>query len=179
MKTVTFTSTLERSDNKLWGAHVCVSRRDAERLIHGKSRRVVCSINGSPERQCALIPDGKNAYVITVNKNLRDTLGLSFGSKLRIALRPDDSKYGLPMPTELREVFRQDKGADKRFHALTPGKQRTLLYIINSAKNLEERVFRAVTIVRHLEENSGSINYRKLNMMLRKTTNPKLKRIPL
>lgn len=176
---ITISSILERSDNKLWGAHVRVSRRHAERLIQGKSRRVVCSINGSPERQCALIPDGKNAYVITVNKGLRYSLGLRFGSSLRVSLRPDDSKYGLPMPAELREVFRQDKAADKRFHSLTPGKQRTLLYIINSGKGLEDRVFRAVTIVRHLEENNGMINYRKLNVMLRKTTKPTLKRNPL
>lgn len=175
---ITVSSILERSDNKLWGAHVRVSRRDAERVIHGKSRRVVCSINGSSERQCALIPDGKNAYVITVNKSLRDSLGLSFGSSLRISLRPDDSKYGLPMPAELREVFRQDKAADKRFHALTPGRQRTLLYIINSGKSLDDRIFRAVTITRHLEENKGIINYRKLSVMLRKATTPTHKRNP-
>ena len=168
-----FTSTLERSTNKLWGAHFGVSRHTAEKLIRKTSRRVVCSLNGSPERQCALIPDGNNAYVITVNKNLRNSLGLNFGSRLRVTLRPDDSKYGLPMPRELDEVFRQDKGAKKRFHALTPGRQRTLLYMINSGKTIDERVFRAVAIVRHLEENHGTINYKKLSLMLRKVTNPK------
>jgi len=171
-----FTSILEKSDNKLWGAHFGVSRHTAEKLIRGTSRRVVCSLNGSPERQCALIPDGKNAYVITVNKSLRNSLGLNFGSRLRVTLRPDDSKYGLPMPEELEEVFRQDKGAEKRFLALTPGRQRTLLYIINLGKIMDERVFRAVTIVRHLEENFGAINYRKLSVMLRKTTNVKIKK---
>ncbi len=170
---ITITSTLERSDNKLWGAHFGVSRDNAAKLIRRTSRRVVCSINGSPERQCALVPNGRGAYVVTVNKALRTILGLTFGAKLRITLRPDDSKYGLPMPPELREVFRQDKPASKRFHALTPGKQRTLLYIINSGKTLDERVFRAITIVRHLEENQGAINYRKLGVMLRKTTNSK------
>ncbi|MEX1139669.1 MAG: YdeI/OmpD-associated family protein [Bacteroidota bacterium] len=165
-----FISTLERSNNKLWGAHFAVSLKNAALLIQGTSRRVVCSINGSPERQCALIPDGKGAYVITVNKGLRDSMGLSFGARLDITLRLDDSKYGLPMPRELQEVFRQDKAAEKRFHTLTPGKQRTLLYIINSGKTMPDRVFRAVTIVRHLEENSGVINYRKLGVMLRKST---------
>jgi hypothetical protein len=170
------TSILEKSDNKLWGAHFGVSRDNAASLIRGTSRRVVCSINGSPERQCALVPNGRGAYVVTVNKALRTTLGLTFGSKLRITLRPDDSKYGLPMPRELQEVFRQDKGASKRFHTLTPGKQRTLLYIINSGKAMDERIFRAITIARHLEENRGVINYRKLSLMLRKPTLPKLKK---
>ncbi len=136
----------------------------------------MCSIDGSPERQCALTPDGKGAYLITVNKSLRDSLGLTFGSRLRITLRPDESKYGLPMPREIQEVFRQDKAASKRFHALTPGRQRTLLYIINSGKTVDERIFRAITIVRHLEENHGMINYRKLSLMLRKPTLPKLKK---
>ena len=173
---ITITSILERSDNKLWGAHFGVSRENAAKLVRGTSRRVVCSINGSPERQCALIPDGKGAYVITVNKALRTTLELTFGARLHVTLRPDDSKYGLPMPPELREVFRQDKQSSKRFHALTPGKQRTLLYIINSGKTLDERVFRAITIVRHLEENQGTINYRKLGVMLKKTTNSTFKK---
>ncbi|MEX2116694.1 MAG: DUF1905 domain-containing protein [Bacteroidota bacterium] len=171
-----FTSTLERSNNKLWGAHFAVSLKNAALLIQGTSRRVVCSINDSPERQCALVPNGKGAYVITVNKALRTTLGLAFGARLRITLRPDDSKYGLPMPREFQEVFRQDKEARKRFHTLTSGKQRTLLYIINSGKTVDDRVFRAVTIVRHLEENGGVINYRKLGVMLKKTSISKLKK---
>jgi hypothetical protein len=111
-----------------------------------------------------------------VNKFLRDALGITFGSNLRVTLRRDDSTYGLPMPQELQEVFRQDKAASKRFHTLTPGKQRTLLYIINSGKTLDERIFRSVTIVRHLEENDGRIHYRNLSYMLRKPAPPKLKK---
>jgi len=167
-RSIEFTSILERSNNKLWGAHFRVPRLAAKSLIEGKSRRVLCSLNNAPGRQCALVPFGDGSFVITVNKPLRESLGLKFGSRIRIVLRKDRSKYGLPMPEEMQEAFRQDQEGDKLFHALTPGRQRTLLYIVNSGKGIDERIFRAISVIRHLKETGGKINYRKLNTLLRK-----------
>ena len=172
-KPMRFTSSLERSANKLWGAHLAVPKHAVNALTDAKSRRVVCSLNGTSEHQCALVPFGNGTFVITVNKSRRESLRLSFGSKVDVTLRKDRTKYGLPMPEELKEVFRQDNEGDRLFHALTPGRQRTLIYMVNSGKGLDERVFRAVTIVRHLKENNGVINYKKLTMMLRKSARHK------
>lgn len=165
-----FTSTLEKSENKLWGCHFEVPKSIAEKLIQGKSRRVVCMLNGSVEYQCALLPHGNGTFVITVNKMLRDSLKLSFGMDVQVSLRKDESKYGLPMPEELEELFRQDKGAKLLFHALTAGKQRTLLYIIGSAKDPDGRVSRAIIITKHLKTNDGTINYKQLYQAMKKSS---------
>jgi len=82
-------------------------------------------------------------------------------------LMPDDSEYGLPLPEELKELFRQDPAGKKLFHALTPGKQRTLLYIVGNVKHTEKKVFRSLAIIRHLKENNGTIDYKKLNTALK------------
>ena len=160
---IRFTSTLERSDNKLWGAHFEVPKRVATKLIKGQDRRVICRLNGEAEYQCALLPHGNGSFVITVNKKLRDKLHLKPGSEVEVSLQKDDSAYGLPMPEEMREVLRQDSRANKLFHALTPGKQRTLLYIVGNVKDPDRRIMRSIAIAEHLKANDGMIRYKQLS----------------
>jgi len=161
-----FTSTLERSNNKLWGAHFRVPVEVEKKLIDKKSRRVFCMLNGKEEYQCAILHYRTHMPVISVNQLLRKKLRLDFGSSVDVVLKKDSSEYGLPLPEELKELFRQDKEGDRLFHALPRGKQRTLLYIIGLAKNPDKRTARAVTIVRHLKANGGKINYKQLTLML-------------
>lgn len=162
-----FTSILEISTNKLWGSHFAVPDAIANTLIDGNDRRVVCLLNDKVEYQCALLPRGDGSYLITVNKKIRDQLGLQPGSKVTVTLHKDESEYGLPMPDELAELLRQDEEGNRLFHALTPGKLRTLLYIAGRPKNSDIRLHRALVIVEHLKKNSGKINYRQLNEELR------------
>lgn len=165
-----FTSILERSDNRLWGAHLRVPVRVAEQLGEGKTRRVFCRLNRGEEFQCAILHRGKDLFLVTVNKRLRDDLNLEFGNEVNVNLRKDETEYGLPMPEELQELFRQDRAGDKLFHALSRGKQRTLLYIIGSAKDSGKRIFRAIAIVNHLKANKGTINYRQLGESLKRSS---------
>ncbi len=167
---VRFTSTLERSTNKLWGCHFPVPNRIVEQISDGDRSgpiRVVCSLNGTAERQCAILPYGNGRFVITVNKKLRETLGLAFGMGVKVSLKKDKSEYGLPLPEELQVLLRQDAEGDRLFHALTRGRQRTLLYIIGSAKSTEKRIERALVIVDHLKANKENINYKQLSVSLR------------
>src|SRR5688572_20719695 len=103
------------------------------------SRRVVCTINGTESFQCALLPSDGD-FVIVVNKVKRTKLGIGDGDGIDVELKVDDSKYGLPMPEELQEVLNQDPEGDKLFHALTPGKQRSLLYFIGKVKDIDRRI---------------------------------------
>lgn len=158
-----FTSTLEESTNKLWGCHFGVPDVVARVFTDGGSRRVVCTLNEKKEYQCALLPRGDGTFLITVNKQTQKQLGLKPGSKVSVSLRKDDSEYGLPMPEELAELLAQDEEGNRLFHALTPGKLRTLLYIVGQPKNSDARIARAIAIVEHLKKNGGKINYRQLN----------------
>lgn len=127
-----------------------------------KSRRVVCTINDSHTFQCALLPWTKDGFCIVVNKKIRDKLGISEGTKVKVELIKDESKYGLPMPKELKEVLRQDPDGDKLFHSLTAGKQRTILYYLAKPKDLDRRIHMALVVVEHLKKNDGKIVYPKL-----------------
>jgi hypothetical protein len=162
-----FTGTLERSDNGLWGCHIRVPPQIAASLTSGRSRRVVRTLNGGSPRQCALLPVGGGHYVISVNKAEQKRLGLAIGTDLRVELLKDATPYGLPVPEELRELLRQDREGDRLFHALTPGRQRTLLYLVDAVEDPERRATRALAVVRHHKATGGTIDYKQLTPLLR------------
>ncbi len=160
---MSFTAMLESSNNKLWGFHFPVPDLVAQVFMAAGSKRVVCTLHEKISFQCGLIPKGNGTYCIMVNKKIRDQLGLQPGSSAQVSLRKDDSEYGLPMPEELAEVLAQDEEGYRMFHALSPGKLRTLLYIVGHVKNTDARIGRAIAIVEHLKANDGKILYKQLN----------------
>jgi hypothetical protein len=161
-KVVRVTTTLTRWDNESGWHSLPIEAVVATRLgFEGKLRRVVCTLNGKHTFQCALLPGGGRFYII-VNKQIRDKVGISHGDKVKVELVKDESKYGLPMPKELREVLKQDKEGNRLFHALTAGKQRTILYYIGKAKDIDRRIHMALVVIEHLKDNDGKIVYPKL-----------------
>lgn len=120
------------------------------------SRRVVCTINGKLSFQCALLP-WNDIFTIIVNKEKRDKLDIVAGDKVDVLLEQDESKYGLPMPEEFREVLNQDPEGDKLFHSLTAGKQRSVLYFVGKVKDIDKRIHTALIFIEHLKKNDGKI----------------------
>jgi len=162
-----FTAVLEKFNSNLWGHHLLVPDTVAQVFVVNNAKRVVCTLNETTEFQAALMPKGDGAWFININKTLRDKLGLKIGTPVRVALCRDDSEYGLPMPEELAELLQQDEEGNRLFHALTPGKQRTLLYIVGSVKHSELRLNRAVVVIEHLRGNNGKIDFKKLYASLK------------
>ena len=61
------------------------------------------------------------------------------------------------MPAEFNEVLKQDREADKYFHALTPGKQRSILYWVGHEKDVDKRIQVSLIFIEHLKRNDGKI----------------------
>ncbi|MBI5915588.1 MAG: DUF1905 domain-containing protein [Bacteroidetes bacterium] len=158
-----FTAFLENFNTALWSYHISVPVAIAAPFIEGTDRRVVCTLNGTTEFQCALMPKGDGHFFININKKIRDKLKLKLGSEVRVSLRKDDSQYGLPMPEEFAEILAQDETGNRLFHALTPGKQRNLLYYAGLPKTTETRIRRAVVFIEHLKSNAGKIDFKQLH----------------
>jgi len=130
VKKLKFTTELSTFGDGLWG-YVPVTREIAARIDFPNKRfkRVICSINGNEGFHCALMSSGSGDFIISVNKQKREAWGLKVGDRVDVRLEIDTSKYGLPMPEEFRAVLDQDPEGDRLFHALSPGKQRSLLYL--------------------------------------------------
>lgn len=168
-KTITFKAKFTNAAEQGGGWHfLVVEPKVVERLgFKGGSKRVLCSINRADPFPCALMPWGEIFYII-VNKKRRADLGLNVGDFVEVRLQRDDSKYGMPMPEELKEVLNQDPEGDRLFHALTPGKQRSMLYFIGKFKDIDRRIHTALSLVEHLKKNNGKIIPEELSQELKR-----------
>lgn len=161
---VQYTTTLEHfQTSPIWGYFLPVEDGVANQFIDGNDRRIVCTINGEETIQAALMPNKLRGYFIMTNKRLVTKLRLQVGEKVTLKIEKDTSEYGLDMPDELRELLNQDDEGSKFFHALTPGKQRSLIYIVAKVKNTNSRLNKALAIVHHLKEFHGNLEYKALN----------------
>ncbi len=160
-----FIATLEKfTDSPLWAHHIVVPQAVAEQLISKNSRRVVCTINHTITIHCALMHDGSGGYFININKDLQKQLKITRGDALTIELVADNSKYGMPMPEEMEELLAQDEEGAQLFHALTPGRQRSLLHVIGKPKNSDIRLNKALVVIDYLKASGGRLDYQELQV---------------
>jgi len=164
-----FTARLDNFNTRLWTFHVKVPKDIAMHFHEMGYKRVVATLNNMVTFQCAIMSAGDGVYFINVNKKIRDQLKLKEGSRINVQLAKDESDYGLPFPDEFKELLDQDKEGNKLFHALTPGKQRNMIYVVNQVKNVDLRIHRSLVMIEHLKKNKGRINFRELYEELRKT----------
>lgn len=158
-----FTAKLSKFDSPLWGFHIEVPNEVAEHFIQDGKKRVICTLNDAETFQCALMPQKDGPYFINLNKKLREKFKLRIGSEVQAEIKKDESKYGLPLPEEMEELLAQDPEGERLFHELTPGRQRSLLYIVGKPKRSETRLKKAVVVIEHLKVNNGKIDYKRLN----------------
>ncbi len=159
----TFIGILEKNNNVLYSSHIIVPPKIVKELKSKKIKRFICNLDQKSEIHAGLIPNGKGAYFIKINKELRVKHQLNFGDAIPIVLSEDTSEYGIELPEEMSELFIQDPVGDRHFHALTPGKQRSLLYLVNKLKSPEKRLQKAVIIMEHLNEQKGQLDFKILH----------------
>ena len=135
----------------------------------GNLRRVVCTLNGTETFNCSLFPSRGN-YFITLNRKLREKLGLDVGEPVTVELEKDTSKYGMPMPEEFAEVIRQDPEGERLFNALSPGNQRLMLKLVVFVKDIDRRIARALAGIELLKRSDGSFDYHAQHLAMKLVT---------
>ncbi|MEM9324914.1 MAG: YdeI/OmpD-associated family protein [Bacteroidota bacterium] len=148
-------------NSPIWGYHLPISIDVANQLIEEKDRRVILTIGGE-RLHVAIMPKQLECFIM-LNKALVKKLNLQLGQKVQITLEKDPSEYGMEMPDELRELLFQDDEGSSYFHALTPGKQRNLIYLVSKVKSTDSRLKKALAIVHHLKEMQGKLDFKMLN----------------
>jgi len=163
MTPITFKAELAHFESSpLWGWHFLVSDEVARSFMDGNDRRVICKINGEMTIHCALMPN-KGTWFVMLNQDIIKKLKLILHVVVTVEMMKDESQYGMPMPDEFQEVLYQEPDASKYFHELTPGKRRSLLYIVGKVKNSESRIKKSLAISDHLMANKGKLDYKMLN----------------
>jgi hypothetical protein len=131
-------------------------------LESSKDKRVICTINKTVILHSALLQKS-GMYFILLNQPLVKKQKWNIGDRLMINLAPDDSTYGIPISEEFQEVLASDPEGNDWFHQLTPGKQRSLLHIINKIKSSQLKIEGSFVILEHLKRHQGMVDYQILN----------------
>jgi hypothetical protein len=161
---VTLKSKVEKVKSSLmWDYRIPVDKEDVSIFIT-KDRRIICSINTIVDINCALIPDGKGNYYINLNKEIRSKLSLNAGDSIEISIVKDESKYGMPIPPTFEELLYQDPEGEVLFNKLTPGKIRSLLYVIAKPKSEQKQLEKGLIILDYLKECEGNFDFKELTM---------------
>jgi hypothetical protein len=161
-----FTSHVEHFESVLWGYHLPVPGDIAAHFVEGTHRRVKCTLNGQVTKQCALMPS-KGEYFILLNKNNITKLQLKVGDLVQVELEKDTSTYGLDMPEEFQVCLEQEEEGAKWFEKLTPGKQRSLIFLVSSVKNTDSRIRKSLAILHQLCESNGNLDFRRINELIK------------
>ncbi len=175
MKPVRFRSKVEITDSDPpWHILRVPKSKVADFGFKGNLRRVICTLNGTENFNCSLFPS-KGDYFITLNKKLREKLGLEVGNTVTIELAKDESKYGMPMPQEFAEVLRQDAEGERLFNGLSPGNQRLMLKLIVFVKDVDKRIARALTGIELLKHSDGVFDYAAQHLAMKIVTSSRMK----
>ena len=156
------TTYLRSYDGKLWSFVFPFNKEDVVEFIDD-DRRVLLYFNAKEYIHCALMPDGLGDFFININKETRKKYKLEEDDKVNIQLCKDTSKYGMPVPDELEELWKTDNTFHSYFHNLTAGKQRNLLHLVNKIKSKNKRQEKAIVIYQYLLSSKGELDFKALN----------------
>ena len=137
--------------DKLRMHYLFISEKNVKKLGGKICIRLLCSINGTPAFQCGLVSLGNGNAYIMLSKIRMKQCGIELSQEIKLTLQKDNSKYGMQMPEELKELLKQDAEGNMRFEKLTPGKQRYIIHYVDGVKNTQKRIDRAIMLIENLK----------------------------
>ena len=158
-----FTSNIAKLD-MLTNTAILVVPADTIKELGGlKGQRFTCTVNDSISWKCGLMAYKNGSAYITINKKRMQEINVSPGDEVRVILKPETSKYGMDVPEEVQVLLDQDEEMNRKFHLLTPGRQRASLYKIAQYKTVQYRIDNAIMIMENVKRcKEGEKDMRKL-----------------
>jgi hypothetical protein len=170
MAQIDFAGTLGKFDFNHWNYHIPVSEEIANQMMDEKHRRVLVWIKGSGPYHMALMKS-KEYWYILVNQDLRTRFNLDGEKSFPVRIERDHSEFGHDVPEELQVLLDQDDAGNDYFRKLTPGKQRSLVYIVTTVKNSDSRMRKSLAIIHHLKLAKGKLDFKQLNEWIKHYNN--------
>jgi Bacteriocin-protection, YdeI or OmpD-Associated/Domain of unknown function (DUF1905) len=134
------------------GMHfILLEKKLANTLTKNNNKRVICTINKAIEFHAAIIPKKDGSNIVQIGLPTLKKLKLKQGVKVTATFTVDETAYQFDMPEELKEVLDTDDEANKVFHALTPGNQRGLIYLLSLVKSTDKKIERALKIAERIK----------------------------
>lgn len=145
-----FSAAIERLDGDWAWDFVEVPADILKEILAKKWKRLCVSIQDLPTHSGALLPLSKGRRGIMISQARQKEMGLFQGAWVQLRVWEDRSKYGMPVPEELQELFEFDPDIEKAFQMLLPGRRRNYLHLIASAKTEVTRTKRLLRLLKDL-----------------------------
>jgi len=165
-----FKTKLKKFDNSMWTAYLPIPSTFTPILLEKKMKRVFCTLNQKNTFQAGVMSMKGGMKYIMISKARMVKFKLNFDAIINVNITKDTSKYGMELPEVFKVFLDQDSEFNTLFHKLTPGKQRSLLYIVLSTKKEEKQIEKTSVIVNHLKKLNGLIDYKILNQDFKEFT---------
>lgn len=170
MSQLSFSGTLGKFDFNHWHFHIPVPDEIAQQMMDENHRRVLIWIKDTGPYHMALMK-AKECWYVLVNQDLRKKLELDEERSFSVKIERDHSEFGHEVPEELQVLLDQDEEGNAHFRALTPGKQRSLIYLVTTVKNSESRMKKSLAILHHLKQAKGKLDFKQLNVWIKHYNN--------
>lgn len=128
----------------------------AEKFVKKGVKRCICTLNGKSNLHVALQSRKEEGYFIYISKRVLKELSLKKGMTVQMELKEDESQFQFEEAEEWNEVLATDPIAKDIFDQLTPGNQRSILYLITRVKSSEKRIERSLHIAEQLKRGINS-----------------------
>ena len=164
MKKKFTTKVAKLEDDRIYMYHLVIPTDIAAFYKEKKQKRLLCKVNNLDVYHSAILSLKDGYTYINLNKERLNGGKLKVGDRVQVTLDADTSEYGMPMPREVEEIFIQDKEVKQYFDTLTPGKQRSLLYLIGKFKSQDKRIEKAIVMTNYLKKVKGALDFKELNI---------------
>lgn len=167
---ISFEEKLGKFDFNHWSYHIPVPDAIAAQMMDENHRRVLIWIKDSGPYHMALMK-AKECWYVLVNQELRKKMELDEERTFEVKIDRDHSEFGHDVPDEFQVLLDQDEEGNNHFRALTPGKQRSLIFIVTTVKNSESRMRKSLAIIHHLKLAKGKLDFKQLNEWIKHYNN--------
>jgi hypothetical protein len=116
----------------------------------GKEKRLICKIEDI-QLHCALLFQKEIGYYIMISKANLARLNLKIGSIVKASFEKDTTELQFEENEALNEVLATDTEATEIWNTLTNGNKRSLIYWVQSIKNTDKQIERALKIAEKLK----------------------------
>lgn len=148
---ISFSTTIQKFDKqgeKTGWTYIAVPAKTADKINSGvkKSYRVKGKVDDFKVEKLALIPMGGGDFIMTLNAEIRKSIGKRKGATVKVQIELDSSPI-LP-PSELLECLQDEPEALKHFNSLPQGHRNYFTKWIESAKTEPTKVKRIALVIK-------------------------------
>jgi Domain of unknown function (DUF1905)/Bacteriocin-protection, YdeI or OmpD-Associated len=131
--------------------YILLDAKTVKPFLKDNNKRVKCKLNNVHEFHCAIMPKKEGGFYINIGASICKKLKVKNGVIVEAIFSKDNEPYQFEMPEPLKVVLEDDRKAHEIFHALSLGKQRSLMYLVGLVKSEDKQIERALRIAEKIK----------------------------